>query len=108
MNNTKQISNSYLSTWHFIEDYLPNYSSRDDILRNDILFRYIDGDYVSEEDMQWIQAEFNGDKKLVKEELVRLEKGFFEESLKAYYKQHYVAWYTNHGADDMMQMAVIL
>lgn len=91
MNNTKQISNSYISTWHFIEDYLPNYSSRDDILRDDILFRYIDGDYVSEEDMQWIQSEFNGDKKLVKEELVRLEKGFFEESLKAYYEQHYVA-----------------
>ena len=91
MNNTEQISNSYISTWHFIEDYLPNYSSRDDILRNDILFRYIDGDYVSEEDMQWIQTEFNGDKKLVKEELVRLEKGFFEESLKAYYEQHYVA-----------------
>ena len=41
--------------------------------------------------MQWIQAEFNGDKKLVKEELIRQEKGFFEEALKAYYEQHYVA-----------------
>lgn len=91
MNNTKQISNSYISTWRFIEDYLPNYSSRDDILRNDILFRYLDDDDVCDEDMQWIKAEFNGDKHLVKEELVRLEKGFFEESLKAYYEQHYVA-----------------
>ena len=45
--------------WRFIEDYLPNYSSRDDILRNDILFRYLDDDDVCDEDMQWIQAEFN-------------------------------------------------
>jgi hypothetical protein len=77
--------------WRFIENYLPNYSSRDDILRNDILFRYFDDDDVCDEDMQWIKAEFNGDKQLVKEELIRLEKGFFEESLKAYYEQHFVA-----------------
>ena len=77
--------------WRFIENYLPNYSSRDKILRNDILFRYLDDDDVCDEDMQWIQAEFNGYKHLVKEELIKQEKGFFEEALKVYYEQHYVA-----------------
>lgn len=87
MNNT-EFTNSYADGfWRFIENNLPNYYSRDDVLRDDILSRYVGGDDVCDEDMQWIQAEFNGDMKLVKEELVRLEKGFAEESLNAYYEQ---------------------
>lgn len=74
--------------WRFIETYLPNYSSRDDVLRDDILYRYIEGDDVCDVDNKWIQAEFNGDKHLVMEELIRLEKGFVEESLKSYYEQY--------------------
>lgn len=71
--------------WRFIEEYLPNYSSRDDVLRDDILFRFVDGDDVSEEDLKWIEDEFKNDKNLVKEELVRLESRFMVESLKAYW-----------------------
>ena len=67
-------------------NYLPNYSSRNDVLRDDILFRFIDGDEVCEEDLHWIDKEFNGDRNQVIEELIRLEKGFFEESLIAYYE----------------------
>lgn len=72
--------------WRFIEEYLPNYSSRDDVLQDDILFRFIDGDEVSEEDLKWIEDEFENDKNLVKEELVRLETHFISESLKAYWR----------------------
>mgnify|MGYP007070248535 FL=1 len=75
--------------WKFVEDYLPNYSSRDDVLHDDILYRYIDGDDVCQDDMSWIMSEFNGDKTLIKEEIVRLEKGFIEESLNAYYGQYF-------------------
>ena len=71
--------------WRFIEEYLPNYSSRDDVLRDDILFRFVDGDDVSKEDLKWIEDEFKNDKRLVKEELVRLESRFMVESLKAYW-----------------------
>ena len=71
--------------WRFIEEYLPNYSSRDDVLRDDILFRFVDGDDVSKEDLKWIEDEFKNDKNLVKEELVRLESRFMVESLKAYW-----------------------
>ena len=72
--------------WRFIEEYLPNYSSRDDVLQDDILFRFIDGDDVSEEDLNWIEDEFKNDKNLVKEELVRLESHFIAESLKAFWR----------------------
>ena len=71
--------------WRFIEEYLPNYSSRDDVLRDDILFSFVDDDDVSKEDLKWIEDEFKNDKKLVKEELVRLESHFMVEALKAYW-----------------------
>ncbi len=71
--------------WRFIEEYLPNYSSRDDVLRDDILFRFVDGDDVSKEDLKWIEDEFKNDKNLVKEELIRLESRFMVEALKAYW-----------------------
>lgn len=73
--------------WLFVENYLPNYYSRDDVLIDDILYRYITGDEVCDEDMQWIQTEFNGDKSLMREELIKLEMGFVDESLHAYYEQ---------------------
>lgn len=91
MNNTALTNNSYTSMWRFIESFLPNYSSRDDVLRDDILYRYIDGDDICDEDYKWILHEFDGDKELIKEELVRLEIGFIEESLKAYYEQLFPA-----------------
>lgn len=71
--------------WRFIEEYLPNYSSRDDVLRDDILFRFVDGDDVSKEDLKWIEDEFKNDKNLVKEELIRLESRFMVEAMKAYW-----------------------
>lgn len=84
MSNTEQ-SNSYYDSWRFIEDYLPNYSSRNDVLRDDILLRYIEGDEVCNDDLRWIQEEFNNEKHLIKKELVRLESNFMAESLRAYY-----------------------
>lgn len=75
----------YHNTWRFIEENLPNYSSRDDVLLDDILLRYIEGDDVSEEDLEWIEAEFHNDNRLIKEEIIRLETGFMNESLQAYY-----------------------
>lgn len=36
---------SYSDLWGFIEEYLPNYYKRNDVLRSDILFRYINDEY---------------------------------------------------------------
>ena len=50
MNNTEFINNYTDNFWNFIEKYLPNYYTRDDVLYDDILFRFIDDDNVSEEE----------------------------------------------------------
>lgn len=85
MSSTGLTNKSFINLWRFFEKYLPNYYSRDDVLLDDILFKYIDGDEVCEEDMKWIEVEFNSDKTLVKEELVRLETKFATEALRSYY-----------------------
>ncbi len=85
MTNIKQTSNSYHNAWRFIEDYLPNYSRRDDVLIDDILLRYVEGEDVNDDDMRWIAAEFHSDKKKIVEELVKLESEFMAEALQAYY-----------------------
>ena len=90
MNNTKQINSSYINSWRFIEEYLPNYYSHDDVLRNDILFRFFYNDDVCDEDLKWIQEEFQGKKELVAEELIRLESNFAAEAIKAYYTSIYL------------------
>ena len=76
MNNTANICSNL---WYFIEDFLPNYSSRDDVLQNDIIFRYIHDDDICDGDLEWIRNEFNCDKNLVRKELVRLETRFINE-----------------------------
>ena len=91
MNNTGFTNNYTGCFWSFIEEYLPNYSSRDDVLCDDILFRFITNDEVCEEDLAWIANDFNSDKKLVKDELVRLETKFAEEALGAYYNQYHIS-----------------
>ena len=88
MNNTEATNNYTGYFCRFIEKYLPNYSSRDDVLCDDILFRFITNDEVSEEDLAWIASDFNSDKKLVKDEHIRLETNFAEEALAAYYGQY--------------------
>ena len=85
MSYIKRTNNSYHDAWRFIEDYLPNYYQRDDVLMDDILLRYIENDGVSEDGLKWIESEYHCDKKLVREEIVRLESGFMAEALQAYY-----------------------
>lgn len=78
--------NSYYDGfWQFVMDYLPNYSTRDDVLRDDILLRCLEGDEVAEDDRRWIKEEFDNDEQRIREELIRLETQFANEALRAYY-----------------------
>lgn len=85
MKRTEDEFVTYRQYWEFIEKYLPGYSHRDDVLRSDILLRFLTDEEVRDEDLKWIAAEFNSDKSLVKRELVRLEAKFAEESIKNFY-----------------------
>lgn len=75
----------YSTLWNFICAYLPNYYSRDDVLRSDILRRYIDDEYVAESDLQWIDEYYGSDRNTVTKALLESEKGFVSEALENYY-----------------------
>lgn len=47
-------TNLYPDLWTCIEEYLPNYSSRDDVLRDEILYKYLDKEEVDTKDFKWI------------------------------------------------------
>jgi len=81
-------NNLYSIIWNFIEEYLPNYYSRDDVLRSDILFRYIDSDDVCITDKEWILSEFGDNRDAIKQECLRLDKQFLSEALDNFYKHH--------------------
>lgn len=78
---------SYNEAWRFIEENLPNYDHRDDILRDDILLRFVEGDDICDSDHKWIASEFQSDKNLVAKEIIRLETQFTNEALRAYYEK---------------------
>ncbi len=86
LGNTHGVNESYRFFWQFIETYLPNYYSRDDVLWDDILNRYLYGEEVCERDMKWIEEEYNCDKKLILSELISLETRFAEEALEVFYE----------------------
>jgi hypothetical protein len=77
------------SYWPFIEQYLPDYSSRDDVLHSDILTRYLDGEEVSEEDLPWIAQ--LGTRADVVAELMALDSYLLQKSLAAYLHDRYLA-----------------
>ena len=62
-----------------IEVFLPNYYHRDEVLVSDILYRYIEGEEVSDEDMEWLP----GSKEEAKQVLEKLDKKLFVESVDA-------------------------
>ena len=74
--------------WKFIEEYLPDYYHRDDVLHWDIYSRYIDNEEVDGSDLQWIYQDFGSDKKKVEEEIDRLEKQFAYEALMNWLESH--------------------
>ena len=47
-------------TWKFIEENLPNYHHRDDVLYNDLVSRYVNGEELEDADFEMINNRFNG------------------------------------------------
>lgn len=71
--------------WDLIEEYLPDFEERDDILFDDLLFRFIHNEEVSESDLPML-------KELAKKELLgkvffALEKHLLNEAFDAYFEK---------------------
>lgn len=77
----------YSELWSFIGEYLPDYYTREDVFKSGILFRFLEGDEISENDMKWIKEEFGGDAQRVGQECKRLDTAFFSEALRVFYDQ---------------------
>ena len=85
MENINRNSNSYANFWRFIEEFLPEYYTRNDVLQDNILLRYIEGDDLSEMDLEWMKENFGNDKRSVIDKIVEMETQFCNEALKFYY-----------------------
>ena len=72
----------------FIEQYLPDYYHRDDVLHADIYSRYLHNEEVDESDLKWIHQDFGFDTDKVEKELDRLEKRFAYEALLNWLESH--------------------
>lgn len=86
--------NLYADFWNFIAEYLPDYYSRGDVLRSDILFRFLDNDELWESDLAKIQQEFGCDKEQVAQELAKLGASLAKEALENYF------WEIRHGESE--------
>ena len=84
----KKKSNNENNLWQFIEEFLPDYYHRDDVLRSDILCRYIDNEEVDECDLQWIYHEFGSDKRKVQDALKHLDMELAYEALINWLEDH--------------------
>ena len=84
----KKESSSGSNLWQFIEEYLPDYYHRDDVLRSDILCRYLDNEDVDESDLQWIYQEYGSDKTKVQDALERLDMELAHEALLNWLESH--------------------
>lgn len=71
--------------WDFIEKHLPYYSQDDDVLKTDILYRYITDEEVWDEDYEWLPK--------TKEEaqvwLEELEIELYNKAVKAFNDEHH-------------------
>ncbi|MBR6042347.1 MAG: 6-phospho-beta-glucosidase [Paludibacteraceae bacterium] len=76
------------SYWTFIEENLHNYYSDDRVLKSDILLRYLDGETIETEDLEWIKANY-GSKSDVLSDLQNIEQQLFAESLDNFYKMRF-------------------
>lgn len=73
--------------WQFICDYMPGYYNDDRVLQDDILTRYVKGEDVCDDDIEWIEKTFPTNKDII-DELARLEAEFLDEAIHAYYKEY--------------------
>lgn len=83
------MKNKKRNYWQFIEDYLPNYYSREDVLWSDILIRFIENEELDDSDLLRIENEIGLSKKVVLREFKKNNKKLLLEAFDEYFKETY-------------------
>ena len=76
VNTYQELPDNY---WRVVERYLPGYTQSEEVLRSDILTRYIEDEEVCEEDLEWLPDS----KEEAKRDLERLDLELYNESVEA-------------------------
>ena len=88
----KNYSISGYDEWKFIEENLPNYHRRDDVLHNDIVSRYVNGEDLDDEDRATMAFEFDS--------IDDAEK-WLDDDIKRLFLEAVEAAYDNHTLDEI-------
>ena len=72
-----KVEKKHWSEWHIIGCFLPDYYHRNEVLRSDILQRYVDDEEVCKKDLEWLPKS----KEEAQKELYKLDQELLEESL---------------------------
>lgn len=79
--------------WNLVCEHLPNYYRRDDVLKSDILIRYVSGEEVSQEDLDWLPEDRDEADRMVEEldlQLYNEAVEAYNEKMKSYSYRHYL------------------
>lgn len=76
--------------WLFIEKWLPDYGTNDDVMEIDILSRWLDGeDSLTPDDQSRIYMEYDNDDEKIQLEIDRLERKLYMAAMEAYLDDKY-------------------
>lgn len=79
--------------WNLVCEHLPNYYRRDDVLKSAILIRYVTGEEVSEEDLDWLPEDKDEADRMHEEldlQLYNEAVEAYNEKMKSYSYRHYL------------------
>lgn len=74
----------YRAHWDFIEEYLPNYDSDQDVAEAEILMKYLCGELDQDEDLgdiEYVETKYGTDKTIIIHNLVDIETSLFDTAL---------------------------
>lgn len=66
--------------WRFVEENIPCYYQRDDVLLCDILLRFIEGEDIAQDDLEMIKENYGTGMQEVSEALQKLEEKLWHEA----------------------------